>query len=34
MEQWEFDFKWLEVRHKIKDTMGRDELPSLILFCF
>ncbi len=34
MEQWEFDFKWLEVRHKIKDTMGKDELPSMnsILF--
>ncbi len=29
MEQWEFDFEWLAVRHKIKDAMGKDELPSM-----
>ncbi len=29
MEDWEFDFKWLEVKHKIKAAMGKDELPSL-----
>ena len=29
MEDWEFDFEWLQVRHKIKDAMGKDELPTM-----
>ncbi len=34
MEEWEFDFEWLKVRHFVKDSMDRDTLPDLngILF--
>ncbi|MBK8701616.1 MAG: hypothetical protein IPN29_19515 [Saprospiraceae bacterium] len=34
MDQWEVDFKWLELRHKIAASMGRTDLPDLqsILF--
>lgn len=34
MEQWEIDFKWLRIRHFIKDRFQRDTLPDLngILF--
>lgn len=34
MEAWELDFEWLQVRHKVKDTMGLGRLPDLngILF--
>lgn len=34
MEGWERDFKWLELRHKIAASMGKEELPDLqsILF--
>lgn len=29
MEDWELDFEWLQVQHKIKDSMQRDNLPDL-----
>ncbi len=29
MEEWQLDFKWLQVRHYIKDSMDRQELPDL-----
>lgn len=29
MEDWEFDFKWLEVRHKVKDALGQERIPDL-----
>ncbi|MFZ4545316.1 MAG: hypothetical protein ACOYOA_14790 [Saprospiraceae bacterium] len=29
MEDWELDFEWLKVRHKIRDQMGRTEIPDL-----
>jgi len=29
MEEWEFEFKWLEVRHKVKQRMGKTSLPYL-----
>lgn len=29
MEYWEFEFKWLEVRHKVKEAMGYDKPPEL-----
>lgn len=29
MEKWEIDFKWLEVKHFIKDQMALDKLPDL-----
>ncbi len=34
MEDWELDFEWLKVRHKVKDSTQRDSLPDLngILF--
>jgi hypothetical protein len=34
MEIWERDFKWLDLRHKIAASMGREDLPDLqsILF--
>jgi len=34
MEDWEIDFKWLEVRHKIKASTASEILPELksILF--
>ncbi len=34
MEEWQLDFKWLEVRHYVKDSLSRKELPDLngILF--
>ncbi len=34
MENWQFDFDWLQTRHWIKDRFGKQELPDLksILF--
>ncbi len=34
MEDWELDYEWLSVRHKIKDKFNRNSLPDLngILF--
>lgn len=29
MEDWELDFAWLKVRHKVKDVLGQDQLPKL-----
>ncbi len=29
MEEWQLDYKWLSVRHKVKDIFGRDTLPDL-----
>lgn len=34
MEDWEFDFQWLELRHKIKEAMGRSVLPDLNAILF
>jgi len=34
MEEWEFDFKWLRVRHLVKDRMGREQLPELNAILF
>jgi hypothetical protein len=34
MEQWEFDFEWLKVKHMIKDVLGNDELPNLNAILF
>jgi hypothetical protein len=28
-EDWELDFKWLEGRHKIKDMLNLEKLPTL-----
>lgn len=34
MEEWELDYQWLSVRHKVKEIFHRDSLPDLngILF--
>lgn len=29
MEEWKLDFEWLRVRHLVKDSMGKNELPDL-----
>lgn len=29
MEDWQFDFEWLQLRHKIKDQFSKGELPDL-----
>ena len=29
MEEWKLDFEWLRVRHLVKDSMGKKELPDL-----
>lgn len=29
METWKLDFEWLQVRHTVKDALGKDELPSM-----
>ncbi len=34
MENWEIDFRWLRLRHFIKNTFGRDELPDLQVVLF
>lgn len=28
-EKWELDFKWLRVKHLVKDSMGKEQLPDL-----
>lgn len=34
MEDWEFDFEWLRVRHYVKDSFGKDQLPDLNAILF
>lgn len=34
MEDWELDFEWLKVRHKVKDALKRDDLPDLNAILF
>ena len=34
METWEFDFEWLQVRHKVKAMMQREALPDLNAILF
>lgn len=34
MEEWEVDFKWLEVRHKVKDMVGKSSLPDMNAILF
>lgn len=29
MEDWEIEFEWLRIRHYVKDSLGRTELPDL-----
>jgi hypothetical protein len=34
MDTWELDFEWLQLRHKIGQSMGRTELPDLQAILF
>ncbi len=34
MEEWELDFQWLRVRHFVKKTLGRTDLPDLNAILF
>ncbi|MBT8218570.1 MAG: hypothetical protein KJP00_02015 [Bacteroidia bacterium] len=34
MEEWEEEFDWLKVRHYIKDTFGKAQLPDLNAILF
>jgi hypothetical protein len=34
MEEWELDFEWLKVRHKVKDALGKTEIPDLNAILF
>ena len=34
MEDWELEFEWLRVRHFVKDSMNRTELPDLNAILF
>ncbi len=34
MEDWQLDFEWLRIRHFVKDTLGRDELPDMNAMLF
>lgn len=34
MEAWEFDFRWLRVRHMVKDRFGKENLPDLNAILF
>lgn len=34
MEDWELDFAWLEVRTRLKDSLGRDTLPDMNAILF
>jgi len=29
MEEWQFDFEWLQTRHFVKDTMSLEALPDM-----
>lgn len=34
MEAWELDFEYLKVRHFVKDSLNKQELPSLKVILF
>ena len=34
MEEWEFEFEWLRVRHLVKDALHRENLPDLNAILF
>ena len=29
MEEWQLDFEWLRIRHLVKESMGKKDLPDL-----
>lgn len=34
MEDWEFEFEWLRIRHIVKDSMNHSKLPDLQAILF
>jgi hypothetical protein len=34
MESWEKDFRWLETKHKIAQSLGKEELPDFYTILF
>lgn len=34
MEEWQLDFEWLRVRHRVKEIFGKDDLPELNAILF
>jgi len=34
MEDWQLDFEWLRIQHKVKDAMRREQLPDLNMVLF
>ena len=34
MEDWEFEFEWLRVRHLIRKSFGKEQLPDLNAMLF
>jgi hypothetical protein len=34
MEDWELDFEWLKVRHKVKDALKKTEMPDMNAILF
>lgn len=34
MEDWEFDFKWLRIRHLVKENFNKSSLPDLNAILF
>lgn len=34
MEDWQLDFEWLQVRHRVKDIFNKDTLPDLDAILF
>lgn len=34
MENWEKDFKWLEIKHKIAQSLGKEDLPDFYTILF
>lgn len=34
MEDWEVEFEWLRIRHIVKDSMGKDDLPDFQTMLF
>jgi len=34
MEEWELEFEWLQLRHRIKDRFGKKDIPDMRAILF
>lgn len=34
MEEWEWEFEWLRIRHQVKESFGKNNLPDLNAILF